>query len=204
MALLCKAIVMLCDCFWYMYTNKGVEPVSVQYCSRLNYRWWRYCSFVSLFIDWLLWLHMVIGGFDVLHEHIGEAAPLVNDACTNPFLVPNKNRTMCILPQRIDLGKFKNTVPFVYWVLVNRTFNLQIGKHFILTGGPDAIREDFELMVDRLTSFGRYIFDIDKYSAIRWVVSYRRLLFPLLFSCFLYRNLFSDQEFQVLYLITYR
>ena len=52
-------------------------------------------------------------GFTPKHEHIGEAIPINDDgSCSHPYLAPNINRTHCILPQRID-----------------------IGKHFITTGG---------------------------------------------------------------------
>lgn len=87
---------------------------------------------------------LITGGFVAEHEHVGEAQPIGDDGkCSHPFLVPNLNRTHCILAQRVD-----------------------IGKHFVLTGGPDAIREPYNQMIDRLSSFGRYMFDIDKYPVI--------------------------------------
>lgn len=52
-------------------------------------------------------------GFTPMHEHIGEAVPIEADgSCSHKYLAPNINRTHCILPQRID-----------------------VGKHFITTGG---------------------------------------------------------------------
>lgn len=84
-------------------------------------------------------------GFVPKHEHIGEAVPIGEDgSCAHKYLAPNINRTHCILPQRID-----------------------IGKHFITTGGPDAIREPFEKMISRVSSFGRYMFEkIDEYPVV--------------------------------------
>ena len=74
------------------------------------------------------------GGFDVKHKHIGEGRPVKEDgSCGHPFLTPLPNSKLCSLPQRID-----------------------VGRHFILTGGPDGTRESFANMVQRVTSFGRY------------------------------------------------
>lgn len=81
-------------------------------------------------------------GFIPRHEHVGEAQPIEEgEICSHPFLVPNIDKTLCILPQRID-----------------------IGKHFITSGGPDAIREPYEKMISRVTSFGRYMMgNLEKY-----------------------------------------
>jgi len=82
------------------------------------------------------------GGWKVRHPHIGEATPTIRtiDAngnvtvkCSHDFLAPNADKTMCVLPQRID-----------------------VGKHFIVSGGADGIRESFQSTVQRVTSFGRY------------------------------------------------
>jgi hypothetical protein len=82
------------------------------------------------------------GGFTVRYEHIGEAEPINSDGtCSHPYLVPNLNRTLCILPQRVD-----------------------VGRHFITYGGPNAIREPFDKMISRVSSFGRYMFQVvDRY-----------------------------------------
>jgi hypothetical protein len=79
---------------------------------------------------------------NVLHEHIGEAVPKVpGKSCAHPFLVPDIAEEKCILPQRID-----------------------VGRHYVLTGGPEAIREPHESMVNRVSSFGRYMFNLKEYS----------------------------------------
>lgn len=60
-------------------------------------------------------------GFTPTHEHIGEAVPIEADgSCAHPYLAPNVNRTHCILPQRID-----------------------VGKHFITTGGKFSCALNF-------------------------------------------------------------
>jgi len=82
------------------------------------------------------------GGWKVRHPHIGEAVPTIRgtDAngtatakCAHDFLTPTVDKSQCILPQRID-----------------------VGKHFILTGGADGMRENFQSTLQRVTSFGRY------------------------------------------------
>lgn len=75
------------------------------------------------------------------HEHIGEAMALTpNESCADPLFVPNSDRTLCVLPGRID-----------------------VGRHYILTGGFDGSREPFDWLVSRVQSFGRYMFDLAQY-----------------------------------------
>ena len=86
-------------------------------------------------------------GYSGCAEDIGEnAAILPNGQCDDPYTVPNINRTHCIYPQRID-----------------------VGKHFLLTGGPDAIRENIKDMTSRVQSFARYLTgaSLEKYSIIK-------------------------------------
>ena len=75
------------------------------------------------------------GSVKATHEHIGEATPkLPNGACAHPFLTPAVgNSTDCVLPGRVD-----------------------VGRHFVQYGGPDAMREGHKSMVNRLSSFFRY------------------------------------------------
>ena len=79
------------------------------------------------------------------HEHIGEAQPIeAGGACADPFLVPNGNRTLCVLPGRID-----------------------IARHFILTGGPmEGLREPYESLASRVQSFGAYMFNLSEYPEV--------------------------------------
>ena len=90
-------------------------------------------------------------GFKPLHEHIGEAEPINADGtCSHKFLFPNPDKTLCITPQRVD-----------------------IGKHYVMTGGIDGFKETYLDLVDRVSSFGRYTFvaDIDKYPAVKELFS---------------------------------
>lgn len=74
-------------------------------------------------------------GFLNAVEDIGETQPIGADGkCENPVLIPNRKKDGCIFPGRID-----------------------VGKHFIMTGGPDAIRENVADMTTRVQSFGRYM-----------------------------------------------
>jgi hypothetical protein len=72
--------------------------------------------------------------YHAAREDIGEAVPLTDakEGCKHPFLVPNNNRTLCVLPGRID-----------------------IGRHFVLTGGLQGLKESHERLVSRILSFGR-------------------------------------------------
>lgn len=80
-------------------------------------------------------------GFAGAIEEIGEGMPIgVHSICENKLLTPNLNRTKCVLPSRVD-----------------------VGRHFIITGGPDAIRENVADMTARVQSFGRYITNLESH-----------------------------------------
>jgi hypothetical protein len=86
-------------------------------------------------------------GYAPTHEHIGEAVPINTDgSCTHPLLYPNSDQTMCILPERFD-----------------------VGKHFVMTGGLDGSKENFQELVDRVSSFGRFMFsqNMDDYPVVK-------------------------------------
>ena len=69
-------------------------------------------------------------------EDIGEGQSINDDGkCSDPLLVPNSNRTLCIFPQRVD-----------------------VGKAFIATGGVDGLRENYDSLISRTSSFGAYRF----------------------------------------------
>lgn len=75
------------------------------------------------------------------HEHIGEAVPLgPSGKCSHALMVPNKNRTLCVFPGRMD-----------------------IGRHYIMTGGHEGLRESYERLVSRVLSFGVYLFNLTQY-----------------------------------------
>jgi hypothetical protein len=76
--------------------------------------------------------------YNILHEHIGEAVDINEDgSCSHYLMVPNKKQTKCILPNRID-----------------------IASHFMQSGGFNALKNEQELMVSRILSFGRYYFNV--------------------------------------------
>ena len=78
--------------------------------------------------------------YDIQHEHVGEAIDINSDgSCSHYLMVPNKDKTKCILPNRID-----------------------IGMHFMQTGGFNALKNEQELMVSRIASFGKYYFNVTK------------------------------------------
>lgn len=77
--------------------------------------------------------------YKTIHEHIGEARPVGADGtCDHPFLVPSSDRSLCILPGRID-----------------------VGRHFIKYGGNGGLKESYARLVSRVQSFGQYIFELD-------------------------------------------
>jgi len=70
------------------------------------------------------------------NEEIGESQMLNADGtCSHIYLTPNVNKTLCVLPQRVD-----------------------VGMSFVQTGGVDGLQESYETMVSRTSSFGQYNF----------------------------------------------
>lgn len=51
--------------------------------------------------------------------------------------------------------------------------NTTTGKHYIMTGGLEGVKESYGSLVDRVSSFGKYTFfeDIDKYPAVKALFS---------------------------------
>lgn len=93
-------------------------------------------------------------GFTPRYDDIGESQEIQPDGtCSHPFLFPNANKTRCHLPQRVD-----------------------IGKHFIMTGGVDGLKESYRDLVDRVSSFGRYTFpeQLDDYPAVKGLFESKR------------------------------
>ena len=76
---------------------------------------------------------------------MGEAVAAEADgSCAHPFLAPSAAGDLCVLPGRVD-----------------------IGRHFVGTGGVDGLKEPYEKLVSRLLSFGMYVFDLDQVPAAR-------------------------------------
>jgi hypothetical protein len=67
------------------------------------------------------------------HEHIGESEPVVDGKCSSPYLIPNKNRTECILPERVD-----------------------VAIHQFISGGIDSLKEKAEVTTSRLIVNQKY------------------------------------------------
>ena len=79
--------------------------------------------------------------YKTLNEHIGEAQPIRSDGtCSDPFLVPSINKTLCVFPGRVD-----------------------VARHFLFTGGVQGLKENYNDAASRLQSFGRYMFDLSNY-----------------------------------------
>lgn len=90
-------------------------------------------------------------GFVPVHPHIGEAIPINPDgSCDSDYLIPSVDYTMCHLAERVD-----------------------IGKHYIMTGGHEGSKENFDDLLDRVSSFTKYTFvkDLDKYPPVKELFS---------------------------------
>lgn len=69
-----------------------------------------------------------------MHEHIGEGVPPREDgSCPHAFLVPNRDRSLCTLANRID-----------------------VGVHYLKSGGPSGIKETQDALVARTLSFSKF------------------------------------------------
>jgi hypothetical protein len=79
---------------------------------------------------------------EVEHEDIGEVTPLTpkGDCSQHMLLVPNTNKSGCVLPSRID-----------------------VARHFIISGGVGGNKERVQMGISRLLSFGRYMFNLTDY-----------------------------------------
>ena len=76
--------------------------------------------------------------------HIGEKEPIGQDgSCSNLMLFPDYKKENCLIPSRMD-----------------------IGQHYSKTGGDQALREPFEELFGRVSTFGRYMYDLENYPYI--------------------------------------
>ena len=57
--------------------------------------------------------------------------------------MPSLDKSLCVLPGRID-----------------------VARHFMVTGGPDGLKEPYETSVARVQSFGRYMFNVSNYPLV--------------------------------------
>jgi hypothetical protein len=83
--------------------------------------------------------------YNMTHEDIGEglAHPArVDGGCSHAFLVPSKNTKRCILPGRVD-----------------------VGRHYVLTGGVEGLKEQHADLASRAQSFIAYIFDPSRHAS---------------------------------------
>jgi len=93
-------------------------------------------------------------GRKMTHEHIGEAIPIgPNGTCDHPFLMPSTDKKECVLPGRID-----------------------VGRHYILSGGPEGLKESYYKLVSRVQSFGRYTFDLKPYPVVQQLFNNKSFL----------------------------
>ena len=112
-----------------------------------------------------------LDSYTTTNEHVGEARPIGADGrCDHPFLVPSQDGTLCVLAGRSAFILFIN---FVYpgrvaefstnLMLYCNYFSVDIGRHFIISGGVDGLRESYETLISRTLSFGKYMFNLTKY-----------------------------------------
>lgn len=74
-----------------------------------------------------------------LMESAGEAVPVGHSDCDHPFMSVNHNRSLCHIAQRID-----------------------VGNHFISTGGFNSNMESYEKMIARMLVFHKKLISILK------------------------------------------
>mmetsp|Transcript_9042 Transcript_9042/g.25351 ORF Transcript_9042/g.25351 Transcript_9042/m.25351 type:complete len:438 (+) Transcript_9042:227-1540(+) len=86
------------------------------------------------------------------NEDTGEGVPIPEDGkCPHSFLLPNVNRTKCVLPARID-----------------------VGKHFVTSGGVDGLKDSYETLVSRVSPFGAFLYDLTKYPVVQDLFSNKK------------------------------
>ena len=78
--------------------------------------------------------------YKIERDNIGEAEPYDPAAnggfCSKTYLVPTADRKRCLFPGRID-----------------------VGRHFIRSGGIDGLKESYDVVASRVQPFLRYIFN---------------------------------------------
>lgn len=117
--------------------------------------------------------------YKTTHEHIGEAQPLSpQGTCTHPFLIPNTDRTACVLPGRLD-----------------------VARAYALAGGYEGLKETLPLLLSRVQSFGRYHFNISEHAEVEYLFNKPQFQVPfpsLKASQVLHSNVLTQQLFAFL------
>uniref|UniRef100_A0A914VPL2 Uncharacterized protein n=1 Tax=Plectus sambesii TaxID=2011161 RepID=A0A914VPL2_9BILA len=75
---------------------------------------------------------------------VSNEAEISDGSCNNPYLIPNNDKKLCILPGRID-----------------------VARHFMLYGGVAGLKERYGDATSRLQSFGRYMFNLTEYPSVQ-------------------------------------
>ena len=80
--------------------------------------------------------------YSTLADNIGEATPYNAESktCPQPLLMATSDKKRCILPGRVD-----------------------VGAHFIRSGGSEAVKEDFPTLVSRVQPFQSMLFNWSEY-----------------------------------------
>ena len=86
--------------------------------------------------------------YNITHEDIGEgreeSPPDARGLCAHPFLIPSTDGRRCILPGRVD-----------------------VGRHYVATGGLEGAKEQHADLLSRVQSFSRYLFEPLRHEATR-------------------------------------
>ena len=80
--------------------------------------------------------------YKVLRDNIGEAVPFntTSNSCPHAFLMPNGDKSMCVFPGRVD-----------------------VGRHYVMSGGIEGLKESYDTLVSRVQPFQKYMFDYPNY-----------------------------------------
>jgi hypothetical protein len=80
--------------------------------------------------------------YTALRDNIGEAVPFnkTSGKCPDAFLMPNGDKTSCVFPGRVD-----------------------VGRHYVRSGGIEGLKESYDTLVTRVQPFQKYMFDYPKY-----------------------------------------
>jgi hypothetical protein len=76
--------------------------------------------------------------YSTVADNIGEAVPFNKSLgkCPATFLMPNGDKTTCVIPGRAD-----------------------VGRHYVRSGGTEGLKERFDILVSRVQPFQKLLFD---------------------------------------------